>query len=104
MREAVAKENGFSLYRQYGEAQAADFIKVDLSTLMRWRRKGLVPFINMGERKIRYFGYQIADVLLKGTECLNMHDENSKSVNIGSPKEMVAPLGTGLPTTTKLDA
>lgn len=66
MREAVAKEYGFALYRQYGEEEAAHFLRKDLSTLKRWRRDGLVPFINMGRRQIRYFGYQIADMLVKG--------------------------------------
>jgi hypothetical protein len=66
MREAVAKEYGFSLYRQYGEAEAAHFIAKDLSTLKRWRRKGYITHINMGERQIRYFGYMIADMLIKG--------------------------------------
>lgn len=66
MREAVAKEYGFSLYRQYGEEEAAHFLRKDLSTLKRWRRKGLTPFISMGERQIRYLGVHIADMLIKG--------------------------------------
>lgn len=64
MREAVAKEYGFALYRQFGEEEAAHFLKVDISTLKGWRRDGKVPFVNMGERKVRYLGYMIADMLL----------------------------------------
>lgn len=67
MREGVAKEHGLSLYRQYGEAEAAHFLRIDISTLRRWRRKGLTPFINMGERQIRYLGIHIADMLIAGT-------------------------------------
>jgi hypothetical protein len=64
MREKVAEEYGFALYRQYGEEQAAHFMAIDLSTLKRRRAKGEVPHIRMGERQIRYLGIHIADVLL----------------------------------------
>lgn len=67
MREGVAKEHGIALYRQYGEAEAAHFLRIDISTLRRWRRKGLTPAINMGERQIRYLGIHIADLLIAGT-------------------------------------
>jgi hypothetical protein len=39
LREAVAVENGFALYRQYSEKEAARFAHIDSSTLKRWRRK-----------------------------------------------------------------
>lgn len=68
MREGIAKEYGFALYRQYGEAEAAHYLKVDQSTLKRWRRKGLTSFVNMGERQIRYLGIHIADMLIKGVQ------------------------------------
>lgn len=68
MREAVAKEYGFALFRQYGEKQVAHYIGKDLSTLKRWRRKGLVPYVNMGERGIQYLGVHIADMLTKGVK------------------------------------
>lgn len=64
MREKVAEANGFALYRQYGEEESAHFLKVDVSTLKRWRREGKTPYVNMGERKIRYMGYMIADILM----------------------------------------
>lgn len=66
-REDVAKEYGFSLPRNYCEKYTASILDVDLSTLKRWRRAGKTPFINMGERHIRYRGYDIADMLLNGT-------------------------------------
>jgi predicted site-specific integrase-resolvase len=68
VREAIAKEYGISLYRQYGEEQAAHIVNIDKSTLKRWRRNGRTPFIALGPRKIRYFGYQIADMLIKGVK------------------------------------
>lgn len=68
MREAIAKEYGFALYRQYGEEQAAHIVNVDLSTLKRWRSDGRTPFISMGPRKVRYLGIHIADMLIKGVK------------------------------------
>ncbi|WP_442577886.1 hypothetical protein ACSBOB_20275 [Mesorhizobium sp. ASY16-5R] len=64
MREGLAKEYGFALYRQYGEAEAAHFLRVDLTTLMRWRRAGKTRCVNLGERKVRYLGIHIADMML----------------------------------------
>ena len=66
MREAVANEYGFKLYRQYAEKEVCAFLKKDISTLKRWRRKGLIEFIRMGPKHIQYFGYQVADMLIKG--------------------------------------
>jgi hypothetical protein len=68
MREAVAHEYGFKLYRQYAEKEVCAFLKKDISTLKRWRRKGLIEFIRMGPKHIQYFGYQVADMLIKGVE------------------------------------
>jgi hypothetical protein len=64
MREKVAEANGFQLYRQYGEDECAHILKVDPSTLKRWRREGKVPFVNYGQRKVRYLGLFIADMML----------------------------------------
>lgn len=68
MREAIAKEHGFALYRQYGEEQAAHILDVDHSTLKRWRAGGLTPYIRLGPRKIRYLGIHIADLLRAGVK------------------------------------
>ncbi|WP_244434342.1 helix-turn-helix domain-containing protein [Agrobacterium tumefaciens] len=68
MREAIAKEYGITLYRQYGEDQAAHLINIDRSTLKRWRRKGLTPFVALGPRKIRYLGIHIVDLLRAGVK------------------------------------
>lgn len=68
MREAIANEYGFSLYRQYAEKEVCSFLQKDISTLKRWRAKGLVEFIRMGPKHIRYFGYQVADILIMGVQ------------------------------------
>lgn len=81
MREAVAQEYGFKLYRLYAEAEAAAYLRLDISTLKRYRREGRTPYINMGERKIRYLGYMIADIILG----LPSWNEPSPSGNTTSP-------------------
>ena len=73
LREAVAAEYKIIPYRQYGEKQAAEFWDVDVSTAKRWRREGLVPFIEMPNRGIKYFGFQIIDVLIFGKEAQKGH-------------------------------
>lgn len=66
MREAIARENGITLFKQYSEPQAAHILQTDRSTLKRWRRAARVPYIKMGPRKVRYLGIHIVDMLLKG--------------------------------------
>lgn len=63
LRVAVARENGFKLYGTYGEEEAAHFLKVDVSTLKRWRRDNRVPYVPFGKRGVRYMGYMIADIM-----------------------------------------
>jgi hypothetical protein len=64
LREKVAVANGFALYRQYGESECAHFLKIDVTTLKRLRRDGKVPYVNLGERQVRYLGIFIADMML----------------------------------------
>ena len=47
LRERIAKENAFQLYKRYSEKHAADMIGCDYSTLKRKRRAGLVPFVDI---------------------------------------------------------
>ncbi|RVD58839.1 DNA-binding protein [Mesorhizobium sp. M2D.F.Ca.ET.223.01.1.1] len=68
MREGVAKEYGFALYRRYSEKQAAHLLGIDLTTLKRWRRAGKTPYVNLGPRKKQYLGTHIADMMIKGAD------------------------------------
>lgn len=102
MREGVAKEYGIALFRVYSEPEAAHFLKIDLSTLKRWRRAGKTAFVNMGERKVRYLGIHIADMMIKGADWHDTSRETFKSENSGSPGETGAPHGTAHGTTPKL--
>jgi hypothetical protein len=69
VREKVAAEHGFQLYKRYSEKQAADKIGCDYSTLKRKRRAGLVPFVDLGGGSVGYMGYHIADVILFGVRA-----------------------------------
>ncbi|MBZ9975458.1 hypothetical protein [Mesorhizobium sp. BR-1-1-10] len=77
LREAVALEYDFRLYRQYSEPEAAFILRVDLSTLKRWRRANKAPGVNMGERQVRYWGYKLADFMLLGEQWRDIPDANS---------------------------
>lgn len=68
MRENIAAEYKFALYRAYSEKEAAHFVGVDVSTLKRRRRAGKVPFIRHGDRNVRYLGLQIADLIAFGSD------------------------------------
>jgi hypothetical protein len=68
MREGIAAEYGFALFRAYSEKEAAHFIGVDISTLKRRRRAGKVGFIKQGDRNVRYLGLQIADLIAFGSD------------------------------------
>ena len=68
MREAFAKEYGFALFRQYEEKQVAHILSKDISTLKRWRKKGLTKYVRMGDREIAYRGIDIADMLIRGVK------------------------------------
>jgi hypothetical protein len=71
LRERVAAEHKFQLYKRYSERQAADRIGLDYSTLKRKRRGGLVPFVDMGGGSVAYLGYHIADIILFGVGALD---------------------------------
>ena len=90
LREGVAKEYGISLFRQYGEEQAAHYLGVDISTLKNWRRRGLIRATNLGVRKVRYLGLDIVDKLILGDKWRDTESETSKSANIGSLKNLEA--------------
>lgn len=85
IREAVAIENGFALYRQYSEKEAARFVRVDQSTLKRWRRNGLIPYLRFGVIGVRYLGVHVADLIIRGTEQWeDIANEPSSLAHLGS--------------------
>ncbi|MGG7581684.1 hypothetical protein [Rhizobium sp. Nf11,1] len=66
MLEEIANEYDFRLFRQYEEKQVAHILKKDISTLKRWRKKGMIKYVPMGEREVAYHGMEIAKAILKG--------------------------------------
>jgi hypothetical protein len=69
LRQNVATENNFQLYRSYSEKDAAERIGWDYSTLKRKRRGGLVPFVDRGGGSVAYMGYHIADIIIFGVRA-----------------------------------
>ena len=101
MREGVAREYGIALYRQYGEAEAAHFLQVDHTTLKRMRRDGKVPYVAFSERKIRYLGIHIVDMLIAGDKWASLRAESSSVENGISDSGKIAPPSTVVDTTSQ---
>ena len=85
LRERIAKENAFQLYKRYSEKHAADMIGCDYSTLKRKRRAGLVPFVDIGGGSVAYMGYHIADIIAFGVNAKRAELE-SQSLNNGTDR------------------
>src|SRR5215510_4433990 len=75
LRNRVATENSFQLYKIYSEREAAERVGWDYSTLKRKRRSGLVPFVDRGGGSVGYMGYHIADIILFGVKALDEQPE-----------------------------
>jgi len=84
LRQAIAAEYEIALYRQYCERDAARFWSVDVSTVKRWRRQSQLPFIEMPNGGIKYFGFHIVDVLLFGKGARDYEHEDGVEALIGS--------------------
>jgi hypothetical protein len=55
-------------WSHYAEKEVAHMLKVDPSTLKRWRYKGKVPFIEWGDREIHYRGIDIMRIVTQGVK------------------------------------
>jgi hypothetical protein len=85
IREKVAVEHRFQLYRRYSERDAAERIGFDYSTLKRKRRAGLIPFVDLGGGSVGYMGYHIADIILLGVNAKHHQDANAETLTCGNP-------------------
>lgn len=81
MREGIAKEHGIAMWKRYSEPEAAAFLQIDLKTLKHLRYAGKVEPVVLGERKIRYHGYHIIDLILFGDRWRDIRSENFRSGN-----------------------
>ena len=94
LREKVALEHGFALYRNYLPKQAADILKIDLSTIKRWTGKKRILSKQFGADGVRYMGIELADVIIKGTRPWDdTPSDNSSSDGIGSDSAKAPPPG-----------
>jgi len=84
LHQSIATGNGFELYKHYSEAQAAEFLSMHHVTLKKRRYAGDIDYLKLGERSIGYFGYQIADFLIRN---------NFKSGTSGLAEEKIVQLG-----------
>ena len=64
----IAETYGFELFRHYSEKQAAFFLSVHPITLKKLRHAGKIAFIRKGNRSIAYFGFQVANYLVRNIE------------------------------------
>ncbi len=94
MREKLAQHHGFELYEAYGEEQAAALLGVNLSWMKEMRAANRIPFVRYSERKIRYRGYMIADIMILGDRWADTQKEISSSALTTSASEPEAPHGT----------
>jgi len=91
LREKVAAENAFQLYRRYSEKEAARQIGFDYSTLKRKRRARLVPFVDLGGGSVGYMGYHIADIILFGVKAKEQWEGDLRSENFNAATGGSAP-------------
>lgn len=95
---AFAEASGIEPYRRYNEPETAVLLDVSKPTLKRLRATGRISFVRISPRRIRFFGFQIAEYLLNALEaapCRDIQKNNtpSKSAISGSPSGKVVPRG-----------
>lgn len=86
MRLGICKQLGLQYYAQYTEPQAAAALKLDPSTLKRWRAaKKIRPVVLPGGKNIRYFGFMVADIAMGITGEDGAPDAGVSAGPSGSP-------------------
>jgi hypothetical protein len=105
MRNGICEAYKIEPYMLYTEEQLALFINKDPSTPKRWRMAGKIyPVKEPGGKGIRYFGFQIADIIMGRPQPWDVtQSENSNSGNGGSEKSPAPPPGTAAGSTSGLD-
>lgn len=104
LREKIAAANGFALYAQYEEPEAAAFIGVHPVTLKKTRLEGRIGFMRKGKRAVSYFGFQIADFLIESIQWREAPTPPSGSESPGLVAAPAAKRGTVIGTMPKPDA
>lgn len=65
MREAIALEMGVVLFREYSEADVANFLDMHPRTLADLRRKGEIHCVRKSARNISYLGLHVVDFVIR---------------------------------------
>ena len=108
--ESLAKETGINLYQRFTTESASDILGISIPTLNRIKARGEIAYLRLGDRTVRYFGFQILEYLLKSIEevtCQNTPQKTAtKSATTGSDNERKTEpqLGIACGGTKKLDA
>ena len=92
-------------YRRYSETEVASCLEMSLATLRRIRRAGRISFIQISERKIAFFGFQVLTYLLEqaeGSGCQTIRNATFNSASSISPREAIARPGAGPSSTLTL--
>ncbi|MDP3078705.1 hypothetical protein [Bradyrhizobium sp.] len=97
MRQGICEAYKIEPYMTYTEEQLAMFIGKDPSTPKRWRMAGKIfPVVEPGGKGIRYFGFQIADIIMGRPIPWDVTSkEISGSGNTTSPSETAPRPGIG---------
>ncbi len=85
--KGIADANGFALFKQYSEKEAADFLGIHSQTLKQLRLDGKIDFIRIGKRSISYLGAHIGDHIIGSIHWQNQEARNSASGNTLSPAD-----------------
>ena len=92
---AIAQASGFDLHSKFDEPKAAKLLGISQSTIRRLRQSGSLEFIQVGTRRIAYFGFHLTAYLLKQQTC---HEPTLKAdiklETTGSHKRATHVLGT----------
>ncbi|MEO1407269.1 MAG: hypothetical protein AAFV54_12385, partial [Pseudomonadota bacterium] len=86
LRKEIARANGFELFKKYNESDAAKHLGVHPRTLKQMRLDGKVDCVRLGPRKISYFGFQIADIMVESIQWASPVTSVSRSANTGSAR------------------
>jgi hypothetical protein len=105
MRVGICEQNKIQYFGSYTEEQAAEFQGKDPSTLKRWRKAGKIfPIIEPGGKGIRYFGWQIADMIMGRPLPWGSSTEENSSLETGGLESAPArPVGIASGSTQKPD-
>ena len=91
---AIAQANGFDVHEKFDEPKAAKLLGISQSTIRRLRQSGSLQFIQLGTRRIAYFGFHLTAYLLKQQICHKPTPKTDiKLETTGSQKRVIQTLG-----------